>query len=141
VAKTDDEIKLLSGVPLFESCSKKELAAIARVAKEVTHTEGAVLAREGDEGLGFFLIKEGAAKVTVGGRARNRLGPGDFYGEISLLDGGPRSATVTAESDVKLLGLTAWVFKGLIEQHPQIALKMLRVMASRLRGASRKHTD
>ena len=141
MAKETDEIKLLSGVPLFEGCSKKELEAIARAAKEVTHPEGDVLAREGDSGVGFFLIKDGTAKVSVGGRARSRMGPGDFFGEISLLDGGPRSATVSAETDMKLLGLTAWVFKGLIEQNPQIALKMLRVMASRLREASARPTN
>ena len=140
MAKQTDAVKLLSGVPLFEGCSKKELEAISRAGKEVSHTEGDVLAREGDSGVGFFMIQDGTAKVSVGGKARSRLGPGDFFGEISLLDGGPRSATVTAETDVKLLGLTAWVFKGLIEQNPQIALKMLRVMASRLRSASAKPT-
>lgn len=130
----------LSGVPLFSGCSKRELEAIARAAKEVSHPEGKVLAREGDKGIGFFLIMDGTAKVTVGGRTRSKLGPGDFYGEISLLDQGPRSATVTATSPVKLLGVTAWVFQGLVQEHPSIALKMLEVVAGRLRSATKDVT-
>lgn len=130
----------LSRVALFSGCSRRELEAIARAAKEITHTDGKVLAREGDRGIGFFLITDGTAKVTVGGKARAKLGPGDFFGEIALLDQGPRSATVTATSRVKLLGLTAWVFRGLVQEHPTIALKMLEVVASRLRTASKDLT-
>lgn len=130
----------LAGVPIFAGCTGRELRLIARAAKEVSHPEGTVLAREGDRGVGFFLITEGTALVTVGGRTRARLAPGDFFGEISLLDGGPRSATVTATSPVRLLGLTAWVFRSLVEQHPAIALKMLEVVAGRLRRASREIT-
>jgi CRP/FNR family cyclic AMP-dependent transcriptional regulator len=135
-----DRIKLLSEVPIFQDLSKKELAEIDRAAKEVSHREGAVLAREGDSGLGFFLIVDGTARVTVGNRPRARLGPGDFFGEISLIDQGPRTATVIAESPITTLGLTAWVFKRLIEQNPSIAAKMLKVMARRLRAASRDLT-
>ncbi len=132
-----DTVDMLATVPLFSGCSKKELTAIARSAKEVKQPEGTVLAREGDRGLGFFLIVDGTARVTIKGRARKTLGPGDFFGEIALLDEGPRSATVTAETPVTLLGLTAWVFKGLVEQNPGIALKLLKTMASRLRSVSK----
>ena len=135
VAK-QDSVKLLAGVPLFEGLSKQELGQIARSAKEVTHRQGALLAREGQSGLGFFLIMEGTAAVKVGDESRARLGVGDFFGEISLLDGGPRTATVTAETDVTTLGLTPWVFKRLIESNPTIASKMLKVMAARLRASS-----
>ena len=130
-------VKLLSGVPLFEELTKKELEAIASAGKQVKHRAGSVLAREGDSGLGFFLILDGTAGVQVGGRSRGRLGPGDFFGEISLIDQGPRTATVTAETDITTLGLTAWVFKRLIERNPSIASKMLKVMAQRLRASSR----
>jgi CRP/FNR family transcriptional regulator, cyclic AMP receptor protein len=140
VAKASSTVKLLSGVPIFSELSPKELAAIARAAKEITHREGSVLAREGESGIGFFLITDGAAKVTVGGRTRTTLKPGDFFGEISLLDGGPRTATVTAETPITMLGLTQWVFKRLIEQYPSIATKMLKVMAARLRASSRELT-
>jgi CRP/FNR family transcriptional regulator, cyclic AMP receptor protein len=140
VAKVSSMAKLLSGVPLFSELSTKELNAIASAAKEVSHRAGSALAREGESGIGFFLITDGTAKVTVGGRARTTLRPGDFFGEISLLDGGPRTATVTAETDITTLGLTQWVFKRLIEQHPSIASKMLKVMAQRLRASSKNIT-
>ena len=126
---------LLKKVPLFSGCTKRELDAIAKAVKEVQHRPGHVIAREGDTGLGFFLITEGTASVSVGGKARAKLGPGDFFGEISLLDRGPRTATVTATSPIKMLALTAWVFRGLVEQHPTIALNMLKVVAQRLRTA------
>lgn len=129
--------RLLSQVPLFSGLSKKELASLAGAVKEVSHREGDVLAREGDVGLGFFLIVEGTAKVTVNGRVRNRLGPGDWFGEISLLDEGPRTATVVAESPMKLLGLTSWVFRRIVEENPGVAMKMLKVMALRLRSSAK----
>lgn len=135
-----DRMKLLSQVPIFEGLSKKELDAIAQAAKEVTHREGAVLAREGDSGVGFFLITDGTARVSVGSRARGKMGPGDFFGEISLLDQGPRTATVTAETPITTMGITAWVFKRLVEQNPSIAAKMLKVMAQRLRQSSQELT-
>jgi CRP/FNR family transcriptional regulator, cyclic AMP receptor protein len=135
VAKSD-AANLLSGVPLFSELSKKELSALARATKEVKHGEGDFLAREGDTGVGFFLIVDGTAKVLVGGRTRRRLGPGDYFGEIALLDERPRTATVVAETPVTMLGLTAWVFKGLVEQNPSIATKLLRTMADRLRSSS-----
>lgn len=131
-----DAVTLLGGVPLFEGLSKRELNQIARAAKQVTHRQGAVLAREGQSGVGFFLIVDGTAGVKVGTRSRGRLGSGDFFGEISLLDGGPRTATVTAETEVTTLGMTPWDFKQLIESNPSIASKMLRVMAQRLRSST-----
>ena len=127
----------LAKVPMFAGCTKRELEAIARAVKEVRHSEGHVIAREGDRGVGFFLIAEGTAKVSIGGKTRSRLGPGDFFGEIALLDRGPRTATVTSTSPVTLLGLTAWVFRGLIEEHPSIGFKLLEVVAGRLREASK----
>ncbi|HXF56733.1 MAG TPA: cyclic nucleotide-binding domain-containing protein [Actinomycetota bacterium] len=135
---TADAVDMLARVPIFSSLSRRELQAIARQGKEVRHGEGAVLAREGDAGLGFFLILEGEARVTVKGRFRRTLGPGDFFGEISLLDGGPRTATVTAATPVRLLGIAQWAFKRLVDQHPSMASKMLRAMASRLRASAPK---
>lgn len=132
-----DPVKMLAAVPLFAELSKKDIEALARSAKEVNHAAGAVLAREGEAGLGFFLIVDGTATVTVGGRARAKMGPGDFFGEISLLDNGPRSATVTADSPIHMLGLTQWVFKRLVESNPAIAMKMLKTMAARLRATSK----
>ncbi|HEY1331545.1 MAG TPA: cyclic nucleotide-binding domain-containing protein [Actinomycetota bacterium] len=130
-------IEQLGNVPLFSGCSKKELATIASASKELTRKSGSMLAREGETGVGFFLITDGTANVIVGGRNRRKMGPGDFFGEISLLDGGPRSASVVADTDVQMLGLTAWVFRGILEQNPSIAQKMLVDLASRLRGGSK----
>ena len=133
-------IDQLSNVPLFSGCSAKELNLIARAVKEVSHREGKVIAREGEPGIGLFVIVEGTAKVTIGGQLKTKLGPGDFFGEIALLDGGPRTATVTATSDIKLIGLTEWVFRGLLQEHPSIAMKTLQGLASRLRNASKSAT-
>jgi CRP-like cAMP-binding protein len=132
---------MLAGVPIFSELSKKELTAIANASKEVTHREGAVLAREGDTGVGFFLILDGVAEVKVGGTHVRDMSRGDFFGEISLLEGGPRTATVLAATEIRLLGLTSWVFQRLVQQNPTIASKMLKVMAQRLRTTARNLTD
>ncbi len=129
--------KLLSEVGLFAGTSKKELAEIASVAKVVDHAAGDVIAREGERGLGFFLLADGKAEVTIGGQRKAVLERGDFFGEVSLLDEGPRSATVTAMTPVILLGVTAWAFKDLVERHATIGLKMLETVAARVRNATR----
>jgi CRP-like cAMP-binding protein len=128
----------LAKVPLFSGCSRRELAIIARASKEVRHKEGTVIAREGERGVGLFLILEGRCAVTIGGRTKARLSAGDFFGEVALLDGGPRTATVTALTPVRLLGITGWVFRGLLMEHPSIALKTLEAVAGRLRSVSKE---
>jgi CRP/FNR family cyclic AMP-dependent transcriptional regulator len=133
-----DVASKLGKVPIFSECSRRELAIIARAAKEVSHKEGTVIAREGERGIGLFLILEGECKVTIGGRTKARLGPGDFFGEVALLDGGPRTATVTATTDVRLVGITGWVFRGLLMEHPSIALKTLEAVAGRLRSVAKE---
>jgi CRP-like cAMP-binding protein len=130
----------LARVPLFSGCSNRDLQLIARVVKDVKHPAGTVIAREGEPGVGLFVIVEGQAEVTIGGKRKAKLGPGDFFGEIALLDGGPRTATVTTLTDVKLLGLTEWVFRGLMQEHPGIAVKTLQQMAGRLRDATKAAT-
>ena len=133
-----DVASKLGKVPIFSECSRRELAIIARAAKEVSHKQGTVIAREGERGIGLFLILEGECKVTIGGRTKARLGPGDFFGEVALLDGGPRTATVTATTDVRLVGITGWVFRGLLMEHPSIALKTLEAVAGRLRSVAKE---
>ena len=130
----------LSRVPLFSGCSKRDLQTIARVVKDIDHRSGTVIAREGEPGVGLFVIVDGTADVTIGGAKKATLGPGDFFGEIALLDGGPRTATVTATSDIQLLGLTEWVFRGLMQEHSSIAVKTLQQMATRLRNATKTAT-
>ena len=128
----------LASVPIFSECSKRELAIIARASKEVVHKQGTVIAREGERGVGLFLILEGHCLVTIGGKTKAKLGPGDFFGEVALLDGGPRTATVTAVSPVTLVGITGWVFRGLLMEHPSIALKTLEAVAGRLRSVTKE---
>jgi CRP/FNR family transcriptional regulator, cyclic AMP receptor protein len=135
-----DVVDQLSRVPLFSGCSRKDLQTIARVVKDIDHADGVVIAREGEPGVGLFVIVDGTAEVTIGGSKKATLGPGDFFGEIALLDGGPRTATVTATSDIQMLGLTEWVFRGLMQEHPTIAVKTLQQMAARLRNATKAAT-
>ena len=137
---TKDIVDRLARVPLFSDCSRRDLQTVARVVRSIPHRKGTVIAREGDPGVGLFIIMDGTAEVSIGGKKRATLGPGDFFGEIALLDGGPRTATVTATSDVQLLGLTEWVFRGLMVEHPAIALKTLQQMAGRLRAATKAAT-
>ena len=129
-------VSQLAKVPLFSDCSQRDLQTISRVVKDIDHPAGTVIAREGDPGVGLFVIVEGSADVSIGGKKKASVGPGEFFGEIALLDGGPRTATVTATSDVRLLGLTEWVFRGLMQEHPSIGVKTLQAMAGRLRQAT-----
>jgi CRP-like cAMP-binding protein len=136
----NDMVEHLGGVPIFEGCSKKDLQTIARQVREITHEAGYVIATEGDPGAGLFVIADGEADVTIGGKKVNHLEPGDFFGEMALLDGGPRTATVTATTAITLYALTEWVFRGLLAEHPSIAMRTLETMASRLRGATKAAT-
>jgi CRP-like cAMP-binding protein len=140
VTTTKDTVSRLAKVPLFSDCSQRDLQTIARVVRDIPHRADTVIAREGEPGVGLFIILDGTAEVSIGGRKKATLGPGDFFGEIALLDGGPRTATVTAKTDVNLLGLTEWVFRGLMAEHPGIALKTLQQMAGRLRSATNAAT-
>jgi CRP/FNR family cyclic AMP-dependent transcriptional regulator len=140
VATTTELVEHLSRVPIFESCSKKELQTIAKQVREITHEAGHVIAAEGEPGAGLFVIDSGEADVTIGGRNVNHMKAGEFFGEMALLDGGPRTATVTATTDITLYALTEWVFRGLIAEHPGIAMRTLETMASRLRSATKAAT-
>jgi CRP-like cAMP-binding protein len=134
-------VDLLAGVDLFQGLSKKELRAIADMAKEMHFGPGQRVVGEGEQGGRFHLILEGKAKVTVGGRTRNVLGPGDYFGEVSLIDGGPRSATVTAETPLRTLALAEWNFRPLLKEVPSIAPKILVEMCSRLRSNEKQLTQ
>lgn len=128
-------VDLLRTVPLFAGCSERELKAIANSGKEVAFAEGAAICTEGETGVGLHVIMQGEAKVQVGGRTRRKLGPGAFFGEIALLDGGPRSATVLAETPLITFVIPVWGFRSLLKTHSTLALKMLEEICRRLRGA------
>ena len=131
-------VELLQRVPLFEHFEKGDLARLARSFKERTFDAGTTVAGEGKTGAGFFVIESGEATVSVRGDERRSLGPGDYFGEIALLDDGARSATITAVSDLRCYGLTSWEFRPLVESNASIAWKLLETMAQRLRAAQQR---
>ena len=128
----DAKIDLLKNVPLFAGCSKTELQRIASLADELDLGDGATLIREGERGREFIVVADGTVKVTRSGKTLRELGAGDFIGEIALVSDVPRTATVTATAPVRLLVVTDRAFRGLIEQMPSIATKVLQSLGQRL---------
>lgn len=127
----------LAGVPLFGGLSKRHLRKIAQLTEEVRFEPGATIAEEGEAGDTFYVITQGRARVKRRNRTVARLGGGDFFGEISLLDGGPRSASVQTETAMTALALDRKEFRSVLESEPQVTLKVLREVATRLRQAER----
>ncbi len=130
--RRDAKIELMKTVPLFSRCSKKQLAAIANLADLIQLPAGTTLIREGATGREFMVIVEGAGEVTRNGRTVDTIGPGDFIGEIALIVGGPRNATVSTTTDTSLLVLTARQFWTLLEDAPQIQGSVLKALGQRL---------
>lgn len=128
----------IASVPLFAGLDRRDLERIANSFKERRFSAGSTLASEGRSGAGFFIITDGTATVTVGGDARGSLGPGDYFGEIALIDDGARSATITAETDMTTYGLTAWEFRPVVEADGRIAWKLLQALAAKLRAAEQR---
>ena len=133
--RSDERVKLLRGVWLFERCTKKELAAIARMATPVTVEPGRVLAKEGNPGHEFVVVVEGTASATSRGEEVGQVGPGSFFGELALLDGGPRTATVRALTPMLVLVLDRSEFNELVDRAiPSVGRRMLVTIAERLRS-------
>jgi CRP-like cAMP-binding protein len=132
VLRKNAKIELIGRVPLFAQCSKRELAEIAALADELSLPAGRKLAAEGAAGHEFVVIAEGAAEVKRRGRVVNRLRAGDFLGEIALVTGQKRTATVTTTEPSRLLVLTAPAFRSLLRDHPALQLKVLDALAERL---------
>lgn len=128
-------VELLQRVPLFADFEPGDLERLARSFKQRTFASGSTVVDEGKTGAGFFVIESGEASVTVRGGERAKLGPGDYFGEIALIDEGARSATVTADSELRCYGLTSWEFRPLVEGNAGIAWKLLETMAKRVRVA------
>jgi len=126
-------IELLKGAPLFQGLNDKQLKSLAAEFTDRSFRAGQELTAEGQGAAGFFVIESGEANVTVDGEARRTLGPGDYYGEIALIDSGLRTATITATSDGRAWGLTPWQFRPLVEEHASIAWPLLEAMARRVR--------
>jgi CRP-like cAMP-binding protein len=128
----------LARVPLFSRLSERQLKRIARDLRPRTFPAGEEIAVEGHEGVGFFLIDSGTARVVLGGEEIRMLGPDDYFGEIALIDRGPRSATVVADTELQCQGLSAWAFRPLVEQHAEIAWPVLETLVARLREAEQR---
>jgi CRP/FNR family cyclic AMP-dependent transcriptional regulator len=131
----DPSVELLQRIPLFAELEPRELERLVGSFKERTFEAGKPVATEGEGGAGFFVIESGEASVTVQGEERGRLGPGDYFGDVAMIDQGDRTATIKAESDLKCYGLTFWDFRPIVESDARIAWPLLQAMAKRLRAA------
>jgi len=130
--RKDAKIELIRKVPLFENCSKQELREVAGVADEVDLPAGTTLTKEGSAGREFVVIVEGFAEVRRKGRRVNTLGKGDFLGEIALVSGLPRTATVETTTQTRVLVLTDRAFRELLQRVPSMQFKILQALARRL---------
>ncbi len=137
-ARQEDKIERLKDVPLFEECSQKQLRRVARIAQVFDVPPGTVLTRAGEPGDEFFLIIDGSARVDVSAEQRVLMGPGKFFGEMSLLDGGPRSATVIADTPIRLLVIRRQNFSELLEDVPGLIQSLLVTLSKRVRQAEER---
>jgi CRP/FNR family transcriptional regulator, cyclic AMP receptor protein len=133
---TDRRVQLLQGVSLFADLSDQALMSIAEVAIEVDFPAGRAIVRQGEVGTGFYLIAVGRGRVVRDGETVAELGPGEFFGELSLLDGRPRIATVNAIEATTCLAIASWDFETLLHAQPGVAIALLRGVAQRLREVS-----
>ncbi|MFL5778990.1 MAG: Crp/Fnr family transcriptional regulator [Chloroflexota bacterium] len=136
----DRKSELLAGVRLFEGIDEAELERIAERTVEIDLPAGRVIAREGDVGTGFFIVVSGGVDVVRSGRHLAHLGPGEFFGELSVLDGGPRIAQVVATEPTICLGLASWDLEAVLLEEPRLALSILRGLAARLRAVTEAAT-
>jgi CRP/FNR family cyclic AMP-dependent transcriptional regulator len=131
-------VEALQRVPLFAELDRAEVGQIARLFKQRRFSEGETVIREESGGAAFFLIDSGRATVSLGGVELATLQEGDYFGEIALIDGGPRSATITALSELVCFGLTYWDFRPLVQANGLIGWALLQSMSKELRTAQQK---
>jgi len=125
----------LKNVPLFAGLGDKELKSIADSMTERSFDAGSAVTEEGKSGIGFFVIQDGSATVSVDGKEVRKLGAGDYFGEIALMANSPRTATIVADTELHCSGLTAWDFRALIEGNPAMSVTLLETLAQRLADA------
>jgi CRP-like cAMP-binding protein len=135
-----EQLEMLARVPLFSACSQRELRDVAMLGTTIDVPAGKELTRQGERGAEFFLVLEGQATLKINNRKVVTYAPGDFFGEMALLDQGPRSGTIVADTPMRVLAVSAQEFGGLLSQAPSIGRKMLQVMAQRLRNAEKPTT-
>jgi CRP-like cAMP-binding protein len=139
MAVKTDPVESLRQVPLFSGLDKKELGMISKLIKEQSYAPGEVIVTTGSAGHGLYIIKEGNVSVIQDGKTVATMGPGQFFGEISVLDPGPRTADVRADSNTTCLTLISWEVKPLLMENASITYKMLLEMVKRLRSTAPKH--
>jgi CRP/FNR family transcriptional regulator, cyclic AMP receptor protein len=132
---SSDTAQMLRRIDLFAGLSDRQLKRLVGRAKEVRHEAGRSITTEGNVALGFHLLLDGEVAVSQNGAVRRRLGPGDYFGEISMIDGQRRSATITAETPVRALTVSHATFEELLDQDPSFARGLLKVLCARLREA------
>lgn len=133
--------ELIRQVPLFANLNKSEMQGLSSSMKERQFDEGDTIAAEGATGVGFFIIDEGEATVSVRGNEVRTLKHGDYFGEVALIDDGARTATITAKTPLKCYGITSWEFRPLVEDNAQLAWTMLQTIARRLRDAEQRSSE
>jgi CRP-like cAMP-binding protein len=133
--------ELIRQVPLFANLSKSEMQGLSSSMKERQFDEGDTIAAEGATGVGFFIIDEGEATVSVRGDEVRTLKHGDYFGEVALIDDGARTATITAKTPLKCYGITSWEFRPLVEDNAKLAWTMLQTIARRLRDAEQRSSE
>ena len=141
MAKDQAAVEFLSSCPLFARFKPKELEALLGSTQRREFESGSTIVHDGDSGLGFYLVVEGDVEVRKGDRVLRRLGKGDFFGEMALLDGSPRSADVVALAPTTCLVVTSWDLHGLISRHPSMAIAMMGELARRLRETNQALTE
>jgi CRP/FNR family transcriptional regulator len=132
---------MLQSVPLFSGLKEKQIKSILGSGKQLHFGAGNLIVKEGDSGVGLFLIIDGSVEVRRKDKLLSKLGKGDFFGEMSLLDKQPRSADVMATTPVTCFGLTSWAFSGVLTAHPDIAVNLMKELASRLRRTNKTMTE
>jgi CRP-like cAMP-binding protein len=132
--RKQEKVEILSHLSLFESCSQRELGQIATISVEAHRPAGTLLTREGQTGGLLFVIIDGKAEVSGSGKRLGELGPGDVVGELSLIDGQVRSASVRATTDVHVLEIASDEFRKLVDKHPKVVRNLLRAMSQRIRN-------
>jgi CRP-like cAMP-binding protein len=130
-----DAVESLRRVALFAGLEARELGRLGNLMRESRFAEGDSITTEGESGVGFFVIEDGNATVSRGGEILRTLKPGDHFGEIALIDQGPRSATVVASTDLRCRAIAAWEFKTFVIEHPEVAWPLLETLVARLREA------
>ena len=136
-----ESLEHLAAVRLFEGFNKTDLRHLLDVAKVVHHEAGHTIITQGDTGAGFQLIVDGDARVIRGNRTVARLGPGDFFGELAVIDGQPRTATVVAETAMTTLGISGWDFRAVVRNRPEMGWALLEHLSGRIREMQKREDE